>query len=80
MADSLEYLEGKQPEVGNKPSRTHYSWWLGLSHFSEGLGDLGRPMTLLGFWVLSLDTQKPNPIAGCCFLPLQLLWGEMCSI
>lgn len=39
----------------------------GLSHFSEGLGDMGRPRTLLGFWVLSLDTQKPNPIADCCF-------------
>lgn len=39
----------------------------GLSHFSEGLGDMGRPRTLLGFWVLSLDTQKPNPIADYCF-------------
>lgn len=32
---------------------------------------MGRPRTLLGSRVLSLDTQKPNLIVDCCPPPLQ---------
>lgn len=35
-------------------------WVIGLSNFSEGLGDMGRPRTLLGFWVLSLEIGRAH--------------------
>lgn len=64
MADSLQYLERKQPQVGKKPQRLDYPGVFGSSHCSQRLGDNCRPCrsrTLLGFRALSFYTQEPNP-------------------
>lgn len=42
MADLLEYLERKQPQVGKKPQRLDYPGVFGSSHCSQRLGDNGR--------------------------------------
>lgn len=39
MADLLEYLERKQPQVGKKPQRLDYPGVFGSSHCSQRLAD-----------------------------------------
>lgn len=78
MAES-EYVEGKQSTLERSPQEPIIPVGR-FNHFSEGLGDMGRPRTLLGSWVLSLDTQNPNPIVDCCPPSLPVAVGEKCIV
>lgn len=86
MADWLEDLERKQPQVGKKPQRLDYPGVFGSSHCSQRLRDNCRPCRprpLVGFWALSLYTQEPNPsglVNNCKWLFFPNCCGKKCTV